>query len=204
MDRVSGVTEAPVSSVDSYEIVLPPGWKQYPVQRGIAEKLYRHVRRVLEPTGNQVIIDQMRSLIFKAMRDLREHGGIDLFIPEDSRTGAAIPAALVSNRVALGTEGLDVSLQLLTRGREHAEVDTVVGTAYRWETPTVGADSLTGLESGNVHYLFPFPGDDATSGVMFTFSVLQSSELAEEYREILVLIFDAMMNSLIWIYSENN
>jgi hypothetical protein len=198
------VTEAAVSSVDSYEIVLPPGWKQYPVQRGIAEKLYRHVRRVLEPTGNQQIIDQMRSVIYKAMRDLREHGGIDLFIPEDSRTGAAIPAALVSNRVSLGAKGLDVSLRLLTRGREYSEVDTVGGIAYRWETPTVGADSLTGLESGNIHYLFPFPGDTPTTGVMFTFSVLKSDELADEYREILVLIFDAMMNSLIWIYSEDS
>ena len=191
-------------SVDSYEIVLPPGWVQHAVQRGTAEKLYKHVRRLLEPTGNQQLIDQMRSIIYKAVRELREHGGIDLFLPEDKRTGTAVPAALVSNRVDLGSKGLDVSLRLLTRGRETTKVDTLVGTAYRWTTPTVGSGELTGLTSGNVHYLFPFPGDAPTSGVMFTFSVLIADQVDEEYREILIMIFDAMMNSLVWIYSEDS
>jgi hypothetical protein len=150
------------------------------------------------------LIDQMRSIIYKAVRELREHGGIDLFLPEDKRTGTAVPAALVSNRVDLGSKGLDGSLRLLTRGRETTEVDTLVGTAYRWTTPTVGSGELTGLTSGNVHYLFPFPGDAPTSGVMFTFSVLIADQVDEEYREILIMIFDAMMNSLVWIYSEDS
>lgn len=198
------MSEAKQLVVDSYEIVLPPGWVQHPVKRGVAEQLYRHVRRLLEPTGNQQLIDQMRSLIYKAMRDLREHDGIDLFLPEDKRSGTAVPAALISNRVGLGSKGLDASLRLLTRGRETAAVDTLVGTAYRWETPTTGKDQLTGLESGNIHYLFPFPGDNPDAGVMFTFSVLKAQEIEDEYRDVLVLIFDAMMNSLVWIYSEDD
>jgi hypothetical protein len=190
-------------SVESYEIVLPPGWVQHPVERGIAGQLFKHVQRIVEPTGNQQLIDVLRSTIYKAMRELRENGGIDVFLPEDSRSGTPIPAALISNSVNLGDSDVPLAVRRITHGRETREIDTLVGTAYRWESPTTGQDTLAGLESGNIHYLFPLPGEESATAVMFTFSVLQAEQLDDEYLEILVMIFDAMMNSLIWNYRES-
>jgi hypothetical protein len=39
---------------------------------------------------------------------------------------------------------------------------------------------------------------------MFTFGVLKSDELPDEYVEVLYLLFDALMQSLIWIYHEDD
>lgn len=185
-------------AAESYEIVLPPGWKQHPVRRGIAEELYAHVRQVLEPTGNRELMAQLRGAIHKSMRDLQERGGVDIFLPERRPDGTLVPASLTSNVVSLGDRGLETALRAITRGKEPDAVEMPVGTAYRWETPTSGTGDLAGVETSNVHYLFAVPGAKKPTGLMFTFSILRSDDVPDEYREILILIFDAMMQSLIW------
>lgn len=194
----------PSRTAESYEIVLPPGWKQHPVRRGVAEELYAHVRQVLEPTGNRDLMVQLRAAIHKGMRDLQERGGIDIFLPERRPGGTVVPASLTSNLIGLGDRGLETALRKITRGKDPEAVEVPVGTAYRCETPSSGSGDLAGIETSNVHYLFEVPGAASPSAVMFTFSILRSDDVPDEYREILTLIFDAMMQSLVWRYREDD
>ncbi|SEB49622.1 hypothetical protein SAMN04489806_0857 [Paramicrobacterium humi] len=189
--------------ITAYEIVLPPGWQQFPVGRGTAERLLAHISRVLEQSGNSELLAQVRASTYRAVKSLRDSGGIDIFIPQGNDRDAPIPASLTSMRVALGPAGVDGALAHLTHGREVESVDVPVGTAYRWSAPSHGKDELSGLDAENVFYLFPMPEPQQGSGILFTYNVLQHEGIADEYREILVLIFDAMMQSLIWVHDDN-
>jgi hypothetical protein len=193
------------SEVDSYEIVLPPGWVQYPVRPGIADALYEHVRRVVEPSGNTRLLASLRTAIRKSTSELRQHGGIDVILPrhrDDDDT--VIPASLTSARVELGDRGVDAALARLARGHEVETVEVPVGIAYKWHTSTVGTGDMAGLQTDNGHYLFPLPGARSSVGVIFTFGVIRADDLPDEYVEILWLIFDAMMQSLAWVFREDD
>lgn len=189
--------------VTAYEIVLPPGWKQFPVGRGTAEQLLKHVSRVLEQSGNTALLTQLRSSTYRAVKSLRESGGIDVFLPQGNDREAPIPASLTSMRVALGNRGVDEALTRLTHGRQIESVEVPVGTAYRWAAPSRGQNELSGLDAENIFYLFPLPEPQEGSGILFTYNVLQHEGIADEYREILILIFDAMMQSLVWVCNED-
>ena len=163
MDRVAE------GAAESYEIVLPPGWKQHPVRRGIAEELYAHVRQVLEPTGNRELMAQLRGAIHKSMRDLQERGGIDIFLPERRPDGTLVPASLTSNVVSLGDRGLETALRAITRGKEPDAVEVPVGDAhqrhgrpgrYRDEQRALPVRGAGGEEAGraDVHLQHPALG----------------------------------------------
>lgn len=189
---------AATASVRYYQLILPPGWVQYPVRRGLADRLFRHIESIVE-NPNRELMTQLRTSTHRAIKDLVERGGIDLFLPQQRGDNRAIPASLASNLVELGTRGVETALVHIARGREVEKLETNTGFAYRWYAPAKGKDELTGLESSNAFYLFPLPGETPRAAIMFTFGVLRTDDLSEDYLEVLLMLFDAMMQSLVWV-----
>ena len=192
-------------AVSSYQLILPPGWVQHPVRPGVAEKLLAHVRTVFEQAPQAApLYTSLRTSVYKAMRDLRARGGVDVFLPERTRSGDPLPVSLVSSMVKLGDRGIDAALQRITNGRPWETVAVPTGSAYAWNSETKGRDDLAGIDSADRFCLFPLPGDQSGDGLLFSFGVLRTPDMDDEYQELLFVFFDMMMQSVIWMSDEGH
>lgn len=198
------MTDAVTARPSAYQLILPPGWKQHPVRPGLGEKLYRHVEAVVGETQNHELMAQVRTATVRAVKRLAENGGIDIFIPENVRGGVLMPASLTTSLLTIGTAGIEPTVNRMARGRVTETVELHESVAYKWVAEANGTNDLKGLQSSVVYYLCPLPGESPDAAIVFAFGVLRMDALTPEYVEVLYLLFDAMMQSLVWIAHDHD
>ena len=193
------VVTDPVPEVVGYRLILPAGWVQHPVRPGVAEKLLAHVRSVFEQAPQAApLYTSLRSAVFTAVRDLKANGGLDIYLPERTRTGGALPVSVIASMVTIGDRGVDAALPYLSRGADTEAVQTHAGTAYFWNSATAGRGDWEGIDSIDRFCLYPLPGDTPAQGLLFTYGVIVTPDLDEDYRDLLFALFDSLMYSLAW------
>ena len=115
-----------------------------------------------------------------------------------------MPASLTSSLVGIAPTGVEATVAHIARGRATETIEMQGGAAYKWTAEAKGTDELAGIQSAVVYYVCPLPGDKPDSAIIFAFGVLKVDGLSPEYTQVLYLLFDAMMQSLVWIRDEND
>lgn len=195
---------APVD-VTGYRLILPRGWVQHPVRPGVAERLLEHVRAVFEQAPRAApLYTSLRSAVLSAVRELKANGGLDIYLPERTRSGGALPVSVIASMVTIGDRGIEAALPHLSRGAETEPVTTDAGPAWFWNSATAGREDWEGIDSIDRFCIFPVPGEGSTRALLFTFGVIVTPDLDEDYRDLLFALFDSLMFSLAWETDERD
>jgi len=208
MDR--GVTAGPPAG---YTLVLPPGWRQVPVRAGTRKVIREIVRdRFRVPpehmsrdalTPYRIALEQQ---LASAAARARQQGGSELYLPVEPVRGMLLAASFVVSEGSIGARGdRDASLILaaIRAGGDDAAQVTMDGAHAARIERTAPPDPARGVDHGarHVDYAVPVPGS-ADRWLVFAFSALGAGDPGDEFAQLLVGLFDAIMSTFTWTWSE--
>jgi hypothetical protein len=188
-----------------YTIVLPPAWARIPVRRDSDAA----IKRILDESFRQLPRDrvaqyrrELEERLRKMVEQAREAGGLDLYLPIDHMHGATAAASLLVSEVSFASvEQVDPMLVVarLAADGESTPVTVHESVGVRTER-TVAADPERDVEfaSRRVDYVLPVP-DDPERWLALAFSTLGGGNPGDEYADVLVELFDAMMTTFRWV-----
>ncbi len=197
--------------VGGYRLVLPPGWRRIPVRSGSAEV----IRQILDERIAALPRNLPRDRVAKARAELegrlrrqiaaaRQASAVDLYLPVDLMHGALVGASFLVSEGPYGAgAGLDAdpmmvvaSLAAQGGGASLAAVGGVPAVRTERAAPADPAREIE-LGSRRVDYVVPVPGRPGR-WLMVAFSTVGGGDPADEYADILVELFDAMMTTFRW------
>lgn len=194
-----------------YTLIIPPGWTRIPLKEGTQDA----VKEIVDEAAERISSDLPRDKVTEArlelyrrlnssVKEAQRRDGVDLYLPVEPMHGHLIAASIIVAKVdtALRDEvgRQDVLAQLLTdtAGSESAEV---AGSAAVRRERTVDAAPEKGAEAPSKHvdYIVQVPSSGADSGwVVVSFSTIGDGDLAGDFTDILVELFDAVMTTFRW------
>jgi hypothetical protein len=172
-----------------FTVLLPPGWVRLPLDGTEEAKASAiaaaHSSQLPEPQRSQ-LRQGLTQLLRSALRDARAAGGIDVLISLAEREGIPLAASCLVSY--LEHDGQRVPLdrlsdQLATGGGEVSQAHVARGPAVRHRHRDEGFTRLD--------YFLPVPGRPGLLSLAFATPV-------EPLADALVLLFDAMAESLRW------
>ena len=189
------MTDRPTPS--DFSLLLPPQWVRISLDSrehervvGIINTRIQHLPAQQRESVRRVLTRDM----LEALAGAREAGGVDVFLSVAERDGAPIAASclvtFLDSRDGVPLDGLLVNLA--GAGEQVSIVRIADAPAVRRlsvrQTPA-GGSLLTSTE---VDFFIPLPG---STGLL----VLSFGTPIEPLAEVLVLLFDAMAESLRWV-----
>lgn len=211
--------EAPAEPT-GYSLVLPPGWRQIPLDghatdavRELVDRAFADVPADVPPDTVAGLRRRMQGQLQRALTSAREGGGTELYLPTERMGDLAVPASFVAGEVRLdgeaarvtgeGADPATVPVRVLARlvaGDATARAVEVGGApAVRTErTAAADREQQLGVDAGSrrIDYLIAVPGRPGRWLTM-SCSVLEVAD-APEITELLVELFDAVMTTLRW------
>lgn len=201
--------------VSSYRLVLPPPWARIPLREGTEEAVTAIVERVAATTPRHVPPDQVGPRKRELVRvmttraaELREKGGIDLYLPLDTIHGFAVRASFsVSETLPPGADPAESGevLDVLAAAPGSARVSTA-GDARSGAPATewVRRERVVPGEPDHdpavlVDYTAAVPGAEHV-WLVASFSVVGGdSGDPDGTARPLVELFDAIMSTWRWV-----
>ena len=188
-----------------YALVLPPGWSRIPLRRGTE----RAITGILDRSFAGLPRDKVASLrreLHPRLRDLsgraRESSGLDLYVPTEQMHGVTATASFVVAEMSLfSAEPVDPALlvaRLVADSQQTSAVE-LAGTPGTRTEHVAAADVEQGVEyaSRRVDYVLPVPAD-LERWVVVSFSTLGAGDPTDEFAQLLVELFDAIMTTFRW------
>jgi hypothetical protein len=212
-------TEAPTEPA-GYSLVLPPGWRQVPLDahatdavRELVDRAFADVPADVPPDTLAGMRRRMQGQLQRALTSAREGGGTALYLPTERMGDLAVPASFVAGEVRLdgeaaqvaedGADPAEVPVRVLARlvaADDAARAVEVDGApAVRTErTAAADREQQLGVDAGSrrIDYLIAVPGRPGRWLTM-SCSVLEVTD-APEISELLVELFDAVMTTFRW------
>jgi hypothetical protein len=200
--------------------VLPPGWRQIPLDgnataavRELVERTFRDVPADVPPDTVAGLHRRMEGQLMRALASARESSGTELYVPTERMGDLAVPASFVAGELRLdadaaavaGEEGdpADIPARTLARlvaedeAAQPVEVDGAPGLRTERVAPSDPRDQL-GVDAATrrIDYLIAVPGRPGRWLTM-SCSVLEVADLPD-LTELLVELFDAVMTTFRW------
>jgi hypothetical protein len=213
------VAEIATAPVTGYSLVLPPGWRQIPVQHGTKAAIRGIVDEVLRRYPKDMPRDKMTPYRIEIERELsdlarraRSAGGVDLYLPIEYVHGVTITASFLVSQVTLPvpeTEPADqvaaasaASSELvgyLTSGEGTTSPVTVDGREAARTERVAPPDPAERMPYGSrrVDYVISLPGHP-TRWMLAAFSTIGDGDPEGSFAKLLVELFDAIMLTFRW------
>jgi hypothetical protein len=196
--------------ISGYAMLLPAGWRRIPVMHGTSRAIAGLLDEVFFRLGGASPVSdlqpyriQLERHLTDMVRGARRRAAVDLYLPIEQVHGTAVPASIVVSRGTFGVNGLTYrgeTAQRLATGSPEASPVSIDGVeGVRFER-SANPDLENGLPCGSrlVDYLFPIPGLES-DWLVIAFSVLDNETAAEEFSQLQVELFDAMLSTFRWI-----
>lgn len=176
-----------------FTVLLPPGWARIPLdgrEAGRAAALAAQKTSDLPEPRRSQVRDKLGRMIRGALRDARAAGGIDILLSLAERDGIPLAASCL---ISYLDQGQEVPLDMLAAelSGSPAEAGPATVTTLANGSPAVrrryAADGMTKLD-----FFLPVPG--CRTG----FLVMAFATPVEPLADALVLLFDAIAQSLRW------
>jgi hypothetical protein len=188
-----------------YTLVLPPGWARIPLRRGTDKAIAKVLDRSFDGLPRDRVATLRRELRLR-LRELagraRESCGLDLYLPTERMGEVTATASFVVAEMSLtSAEQVDPAMLVvrLVAGSEHTSPVELAGTAGTRTEHVAEADPEQGLEyaTRRVDYLLPVPADH-DRWIIVSFSTLGAGDPTDEFADLLVELFDAIMTTFRW------
>jgi len=186
-------------------MVLPPGWSRIPLRRGTEQAIGRILDRAFAGLPRDRVASLRHELQLR-LRDLagraRESCGLDLYLPTGQMGEVTAAASFVVAEMSLvSAEPMDPAMLVarLVADSDHTSTVELAGTAGTRTEHVAAADAEQGVEHGSrrVDYVLPVP-EDPDRWVIVSFSTLGSGDPTDEFAQLLVELFDAIMTTFRW------
>ncbi|MFD7057944.1 hypothetical protein [Streptomyces sp. NPDC059906] len=198
-----------------FNLVPPPGWDVIPLRTGTQEAMDHIVRKAVAqlpvgfpkddiPKARLKLTQEMK----KVVRRARAKGGMTLYLPTERLHGVALPVSIVASapidiprvRPAGGPDAVLAALASVTPGAETRTLDDTAALRSEREVP---ADAAQGVDVAHrrVAYFVPVPDSAPDQYLAFSFSALIAPGSDPAFYDILVELFDAVMNTFRWSYA---
>jgi hypothetical protein len=179
-----------------YSLLLPAGWVRIPLREGTQAAIAAVVERS-QAEDREALSTRLHAMTAQ----LRDSGGLDLYLPTTPVGDFAIPASIIVAEVGFGAvEPLDPAMLVASLAAEDKaepiSVDGALGVRAGRTTPANpgrGAPS----DSRRVEYVIPVP-QDPDRWLTATFWVLTPDGADAETVELLIELFDAIMTTFRW------
>ena len=188
-----------------YTLVLPPGWSRIPLRRGTEQAITAILDRSFAGLPRDQVASLRRELQLR-LRELagraRENSGLDLYLPTERMGDVTVTASFVVAEMSLiSAEPVDPGMLIARLVTDSEQTTTVqfAGTAGTRTEHVEEADPEQGVEyaSRRVDYVLPVPADP-DRWVVVTFSTLGAGDPTDEFAQLLVELFDAIMTTFRW------
>jgi hypothetical protein len=190
-------------------MLLPAGWRRIPVLHGtsraiagILDEVFFRLAGTTSITNLQPYRHELEQQLTDMARKARQKAAVDLYLPIEQVHGTTVPASIVVSRGAFGVNGLAYhgeTIRQLAQGSPEAapvSVDGVEGVRFeRSDGP--GSESDLPCRSRQVDYLLPIP-EVENEWLVIAFSVLESENAEEEFGQVQIQLFDAMLSTFRW------
>jgi len=196
----------PTGTARGYSIVIPPEWRKIPVRHGadkaiteIVAEVFRSLPRDAPPDRVGPYRKQLHTQLTGMVREAREKGGLDLYLPVLPMHGAPVGASFIVSELSLGTADPAMVVAHLVAEDDAVlpvTVDEAVGLRIeRAAGPAPGE----GIEAGSrrVDYVLKVPGDPER-WLVIAFSTLGGGDPDDDIARLLTGLFDAMMSTFRW------
>ena len=175
-----------------FAVLLPPGWARIPLdgrESARAAALAANKTAGLEEPQRSAVRDKLAAAIRQALQDARSAGGIDVLLSLAERDGIPLAASCL---ISYLDKGQEVPLDVLAA--ELAAEDGTGGNVSLTEAGGGPAVRRRYLDDGitRLDYLLPMPGRPTG------FLVLAFGTPIEPLADALVMLFDAIAQSLRW------
>jgi hypothetical protein len=183
-----------------YTLVLPPGWSRIPLRHGTEQAITKILDRAFAGLPRDQVASLRRGLQLR-LRDLaeraREGSGLDLYLPTERMGEVTATASFVVAEMSLvSAEPVDPSMLVarLVADSEHTAVVEVAGSAGTRTEHVAAAEPEQGVEyaSRRLDYVLPVPAEK-DRWVVISFSTLGTGDPTDEFAQLLVELFDAIM-----------
>ncbi|MER5258464.1 MULTISPECIES: hypothetical protein [unclassified Streptomyces] len=198
-----------------FNLVPPPGWDVIPLHTGTKEAMEHIVRKGVAqlPVGfpkDDIPKARLRLAkeVKKVVRQAAAKGGMTLYLPTERLHGVALPVSIVASepieiprvRPDRGPEAVLLALASETPGAEMRELDETAALRSERDVP---ADASQGIDVAHrqVEYFVPIPDSTPDKYLTFSFSALIAPGSDPAFYDILVELFDAVMNTFRWSYA---
>lgn len=188
-----------------YTLVLPPGWSRVPLRRGTDKAITSILDRSFAGLPRDRVATLRRELQLR-LQDLagraRENCGLDLYVPTERMGEVTVTASFVVAEMSLtSADQVDPGMlvaRLVADSDETGPVELADTAGTRTEH-VAAADPEHGLEyaTRRVDYVLPVPAD-LDRWVIVSFSTLGSGDPDDEFAQLLVELFDAIMTTFRW------
>lgn len=206
-----------MSRITSYRVVLPKPWVRIPVQTGTEDRVREITDEAVTRLPKEMPPDQVgpwrreveRRLV-KDIRQAREYGGIDFYLPTDTWHGFLVGASFVVSEITPPgvlpddpDEAIAALLAELATSQKGSEPVSIDGVVWVRSERVVQPDEKTLAEgmdvpTRRVDYLTAVP-DEPRRWVLVGFSAAGDGDPDSELTHLVVELFDAMMSTWRWI-----
>lgn len=181
-----------------FHILMPPGWDRYLVDEAGKQSFRAKISERMKELGRPDLDAQMRTLIENQWRRLGQTKVSALYLPGRRDDGVQMPASIAVKQY-VGAPGRDFEASVRAMVSEPVvRVDTQIGPILRWVTEQRGRDELSEVNSRQIGYGFPLPGDGERRGMLFLAAVPFVTDTDPRLVDALTELCDSIMETFRW------
>lgn len=198
-------SDGEASATFGYTLVVPSGWSRVPLRRGTD----RAITEILDRSFAGLPQDRVASLrqeLQLGLQDLagraRENCGLDLYVPTERMHDVTVGASFVVAEMSfVSVDQVDPGMLVarLVADGEHTTAVELAGTAAARTEHVTPPDAERGVEHAfrRVDYTLPIPADPER-WLVVSFNTLGAGDPTDEFADLLIELFDAIMTTLRW------
>lgn len=188
-----------------YTLVLPPGWSRIPVRRGTDQAIASVIDGAFADAPRDklaLVRHQLRQHLTELAARAREGAAVDLYLPTRRVGDVALTCSVVVAEIhqpGPWRPNPPAVLARLFARREGCRPITVPAGSGARSDRVAPADPAQGVEhaSRRVDYVLPVP-EDPDRWVIVSFSTLGAGDPGDDFAELQVELFDALMTTFRW------
>ncbi|MBT2516694.1 hypothetical protein J7E29_04550 [Streptomyces sp. ISL-90] len=194
MDLTQRATGAPTG----FHIMMPPGWTRFIVDDEGKRQLVARMSARLKNAGRPDLDAQARTLIEVQWRRLLSIRASAVYLPGERDDEVLTPMSIAMKQFVSPP---DVTFESAMRSLAGRPVDVVTapwGPIFRWQSTERGTGELAEVQSRQIGYGFPLPGEHPRRGLLFFTSIPALADTDATMLGALAELSDSIMETFRW------
>ncbi|SDS22971.1 hypothetical protein [Agrococcus carbonis] len=187
-----------IASPTGYHLMLPPGWRGFPVDDDGLAQVQRFVSARFRAIGRPDLDAQMRQLLRQQWAALRAQLARQVFLRAEQDERMLLPMSIAVRQFVAPPPATFEQALATTTGTTLERFDTPAGPWFRGEREQRGQGELSMARSVTVLYGMPLPEPHQRKGLAFIGSVTHADGTDAELVRGHVELLDTIMETVRW------
>lgn len=195
-DEVTGAQRVP----RGYTLLAPPDWGRFSADDAGRDEFISLLRARFLQVGRPDLYAEIASGVRRQWTQMRARAAIEIFMPITPSVEGAVPMSLLTSPWLATGEFL---ADLQERARSSSPIEELDtgdgGMLYRWEHERRAGADMGDVQTREINYVRPFPGDAPQRGILIMVSIVHPGiDDAGTALDAFTALADSIVSTLRW------